>query len=112
MITSYLTQLPMLVVLLVGIVLALVNWGRNPKAASLALFGLVILLAQALIAPAVNNWLPVWLLGRGFGAARIGLFNTIRAAIAATVRAVGYGLLLGAIFSGRKHAEQTVEKGQ
>jgi hypothetical protein len=96
-------QLPLLLVLLAGVVLAVVTWRRHPKASLLALVGLLLLFVHAV----VGVWLLPWLTFR-LGGLRIMRTPALRMGvltlIPALVQTVGLGCLLGAIFLPRQAA--------
>lgn len=99
---TYLIQLPLLLVWLVGIILAGVYWRRNPVVSLLALVAISMLFLESLVATYLNLWLPVMLSQRGWGAGRIGTFLAAKGLLQSVMSAVAWGLLIAAIFGWRK----------
>lgn len=99
---SYLMQLPIFLVWLVGFVLAFVYWGRYPRVSLLTLIGLTIFLIETLANTYLSLWLPIMLSQRGITTAQIGVILTGKGIVTALVDAIGWGLIVAAIFSGRR----------
>jgi hypothetical protein len=96
-------QLPVLIVLLGGIVLALVNRQKYPRAAWLAVFGLSILFVRWLLGTVLNGFLPLILQGVAYRTASgLALITGIIDLVMAILGAVAYGLMIAAIFAGRQ----------
>jgi len=94
---SIVSQLPELLVWFIGLVLALINWRRTPRAAPLLLLAMVILITLRLVADYVTGLLPLLLGGAQLSAA-LTLSNFAQSAIAA----VAWGMVLVAVFGGRR----------
>jgi hypothetical protein len=92
-------SLPYLVVYLVGILLALLFWGRHPGVSALALGGFVVLLVNILASCAWQAWL-VSGTGRG-GIGDLGRWLQAIAVLQGLVSAFGHALLMAAIFGWR-----------
>lgn len=96
-------QWPLLIAYAVGLVLALINWGRQPKASLLLCLGAAVLLlvsvgmpfAQSAVIDA-NRSSP----GSGIS----GMLNTV-AMVGNVLRAAGIGLILAAVYAGRQPAD-------
>ena len=99
--SSFLAQAPMFLVWLAGLVVAIIRWQRHPRVSLLALIGLSLLLLETFIGTIMNIQLPVLFSGWGWGAAEIGTFFIIKGFIQAVVAAIGFGLLLVALFGWR-----------
>lgn len=98
-----LIQLPVLIVLLVGIVLALLNRQKYPRAAWQAFFGLSILFVRALVGPVLSSFLPLLLHSEaGMTASGMGLVSGIIELVMSLLGAVAYGLVIAALFAGRQ----------
>jgi hypothetical protein len=98
---AILAQIPVLIVWLVGIVLAVARWSRHPRVSLIAVIGLAILAVQAVLSSFVFPWLQVALM-RSMAFPRMGLLATVAQAFGALVRALGWGLVLAAVFLGRE----------
>jgi hypothetical protein len=90
LIAAILTQAPVYLVWLVGIILALANWKKHPSVSLVALIGFVVLVLLALGTQIITvhhgvNWTQV---GVAF--------------LEALIRAGAWGLVLAAVFGWRK----------
>lgn len=99
MLSGFLTQLPLYLAWLVGILLALLTWRKHPRISALALIGFAILFLASLAGAYVDSLLPLALHQRGLTADSIGraLFqvNLVRSAFSAG----GWALIIASIFS-------------
>ena len=100
--TTLSIQLPILIALLIGIILCFTHWKRHPKPSLLAFLGLLLLMILAVI-NVLTDYLP-FLLQSAFdmkysAMAPIQIGTGI---VLSIMHAVGYVLLIAAIFSGRK----------
>jgi hypothetical protein len=114
MLAQYLTQIPVLLAWLVGIILAIVYWRKHPRVSLLTLIAIVALLAKSLIGSAVAMWLPITLREQGWVASQIGVILVVIGIVQSLVSAVLWGLLLAAIFgwrSGHGGAVQNEDEG-
>lgn len=93
---------PVYLVMIVGIVLSLQYSHRFPRAARLSLLGFSILLLNSLVGTYLSQMLPKFLFEQGSSAESIGLVLGLRAVIQSLISAAGFGFLLAAIFSGRR----------
>ena len=94
-------DIPVMLVLLIGMVLAIVFWSRHPGVSRLTLIALLLFLARQLLGPLVSLWLtlnqrPLGGDARGLGFAMLGI-----GIVSSVIQAIGYGLLLAAVFAGR-----------
>ena len=87
---ALLTQLPVYLVWLVGIILALVGWKKHPSVSLVALIALVLLFCLAFAT-------QLFTVRHGVGWGQVGV-----AFIEALIRAGAWGLVLAAIFGWRK----------
>lgn len=101
---AYLMQLPVYLVWLAGVVLCVYNWQRHPRPARITLIALVVLFLTSLAGTALSSWLPFFLHAQGMAASRMGLISTLIGVIRAVLNALGFGLLLAAIFGWRQAA--------
>ena len=99
-----LTQLPVLAVLLVGVLLAVTRWSRHPRASALLLAGLAIQLVMGLLGLGLSAVLP-WLVGSIPGA-RVGVILQLVTIVRSLISAVGWGLVLAAVFADRGERER------
>jgi mannose/fructose/N-acetylgalactosamine-specific phosphotransferase system component IIC len=88
-------QSPALIAYLVGLILALANWGRLPKPSQFLFFGSLLLLAGSL-------GVPVLQMARFRGPTS--LYSGI-GLVATLVRAAGFALVIAAVFCDRRQAE-------
>ena len=97
------TQLPILIAFIVGIIISIVTWKRNPKPSMLALIGFIILVGLTIIG-SVSNFLSYFLSNSsGIRVSQIGWITTTVFTILTIIRSGAYALLIAAIFSKRKN---------
>ena len=89
---------PLLLVYMVGIVLAVVWWGRWPQVCGLVFAGCAILLVIGIVQPLIQSSIVI---NRTGTAASIGPTLAMLGMIATIIRAVGFGLLIWGAFAGR-----------
>jgi hypothetical protein len=89
---------PLLVVYLVGILLAIVWWGRWPQACGLVLAGCSILFIAGIVQPLIQSQI---MLNRSGNLQSVGQTLAMLGMIFTIVRAAGFGLLIWAAFTGR-----------
>jgi hypothetical protein len=109
---SYLEQLPTLLALIAGIVFAMTRWKRHPRVAMVAVIALVFLLLHLIIFTVIYTVVPSWVIRSS------GNYENIRIVIDRVylilgllsngAAAIGFGLLLAAIFM-RRTAEPVAE---
>jgi len=90
LLAAILTQLPVYLVWLVGVILALVGWKKHPSVSLVALIGFVILVLLALFT-------QITTVRHGVNWSQAGI-----AFLEALIRAGAWGLVLAAIFGWRK----------
>jgi hypothetical protein len=97
-------QIPYLVALIAGIVIASMTWKRNPTPSLLAVIGfatsLVLLIFSSLLAT-----LPIIGTRNGYSLVNIGLMIGVIAFVLSFFQAAAWGLTIAAIFSNRKKVE-------
>jgi hypothetical protein len=96
---------PVYVVLIVGIVIAAARWSRHPRVSLLAVSGMAILLLFDVVWMLLNPWLQIVLIRQGVMTARLGFIFGLVSFAASLVRALGWGLVLAALFTGRSFRE-------
>jgi hypothetical protein len=106
----YLSQLasqsPVLLVYLVAIILALVFWRRWPGPCAFTLASMGLLVLMALVQPFVFLYLSRAPLELGWPHGRVGWLMSATALTGSLIRATAFGLLLAAVFIGRKGERQ------
>lgn len=100
----FLAEVPIILVWLAGIVVALLRWQRHPRVSLLTLIALIIFLFNLIIGGILNVQIPLILSEGGWSAGNIGTFFLIKGFIQAVVAALGFGLLLFALFGWRTAA--------
>ena len=100
-------QAPVLLVYLAGMVLALVFWRRCPRPAMLTLIGMALFLVTTL----VQSFLFIYLVRArddfGWSHEMLGWIVSASGLIGSVIRAAAFGLMLTAVFIGRKERWQT-----
>lgn len=96
------TGAPVYLVLVAGIVLALVRWSEHPSVSMLALAGLGLVLVSSVLGTMLGTSLPVLMLDEGASTSEIGATMGTLGLVRSLFAAAGWGLILGAIFSGRR----------
>jgi hypothetical protein len=100
---NLLADIPVLIALLVCMVFVVTRWKKSPKAALLALIGLVLLLLHAPIFEAVYAFVPEMIASSGSSSSTyfwLGLINFSGMAFA-------FAFLLAAVFVGREPVRRT-----
>ncbi len=105
--TAFLTQLPIILVLLIGFILSLVYWRRHPKVSLLTAIATVGILASLLTRTFLNTWLPMTLYQQGWNTSQVRIVLTTSGVIFSLLSAVLGGLLLTAIFGWRGKPKET-----
>ncbi len=90
--------LPLIVIWLVGIVLAIVTWGRHPQVSALVLIAFVLFLIDGTVGTFLGFWMPAQL---GRFPREAGVLLTVQALLRAILNIVAWILLLAAIFAWR-----------
>ena len=103
---SYLEQLPTFVALLAGIVFAITRWKHYPKVAMVVVIALGFLLLHQVIFTIVYNVVPRWVISSSgsYQDYRIVIDRVylILGLISNGAAAIGFGVLLAAIFMHRR----------
>jgi hypothetical protein len=100
--TNLAVQLPQLVVLLVGLVIALITWKRNPRPSLWALIGFSVFIILIIVG-SLTSALPLTLSQRNnLSMQSIGTIVAVLTIIISLFHAVGWGFLIAAVFSARK----------
>jgi hypothetical protein len=97
-----LSQMPLILAYLIGIVVAVVRLPRNPRPAALVLIGCALLLASSVVSSLVQAW--VFSSGSSAVSARAQVLVSVNIAIT-FVRAGGFVLLIIAAFVARTEPE-------
>jgi uncharacterized membrane protein len=93
------TQAPVYLMWLIGIVLAIIYYRRRPAAAMFTLIAMVILLMTSVFGSILNAWLPLAWHTRGLPIGQVGLVQGVLSLTRSLLNAVAFALLLAAIFS-------------
>ena len=103
---NLLADIPVLIALLVCVVFVFVRWKRAPKAALLALIGLVLLMLHMPIFEAIYAFVPEMIVRSGSGSSSSNTFFLL-GLINFSAMALAFGFLLAAVFVGREPVRQT-----
>ena len=98
---TILLQIPALLVILVGVILALVFWRRNAKVSLLVIVALVLSFIVRVGSTLQSVLLPT-LINKGWNLQRIGWLAGCLGIVWSLLGAVALGLMLGAVFGWRK----------
>ena len=98
-------QLPSLLTLLVCIVVTIVRWKRHPKVSATLLISLTFLFIHGIAFSVVYTWVPSWFIApANYDPLVTRNVYLVLGLIANTTAAVGFAMLLAAIFMQRKPA--------
>jgi hypothetical protein len=97
-----LAQLPVYLVLLVGMLLAGINWRKHPRVSLLAMVGIGLILISALVASFLGSSLPLFLHTRGLPARFMGTVLLVVNLARSLITATGWVLILWALFGWRR----------
>ena len=100
-IVSILVQSPLYLVWLAGLVYSLLQLGKHPKAAVLALVGIVIVMLNGLLSSVVSLWLPQSLMESGSSVEGMTTVLTAVGIGRSLLGALGWALVIVAIYRGR-----------
>lgn len=100
--SNLVVQLPVLVVWVVGFILAASRWQRHRKVSLFVVLGLSILLITMLAGGWLSVWLPQRMRGTSGSLARLGVILFSSRLLISVIGAVGWGLLIAAVFRGRE----------
>jgi hypothetical protein len=101
---------PVYIVWIVGLVIAVTRWSRHPQVSLLAVSGLAILLVREVVATLVAPWLQMSLIRGSMMPSRLGFIFGLLNFVGALIRAVGYGLVLAALFTRRPDRDAALER--
>lgn len=105
LLTSMAVRIPVFLAYLVGIIISLSTWKRNPKPSVLSLIGFLILLFTTILG-SILTILPYLLqLGYDLTFNTIGVIQTISGVAIALLDAAAISLIIMAIFSNKKNRE-------
>jgi hypothetical protein len=93
---------PVLLAYFIGMMLALVFWRRCPRCSLLVLLATVLLLATTLVQPFLVFYLTQGSGDFGWNVEKLGLMLGAIGISANGIRAAAFGLILAAVFIGRK----------
>lgn len=103
---SLVGSVPYVLVYLLGLVFAIVNWSRWPKASLLTCLGAVLLLVSTLLGHAFS----LWLIQAQHGGGRMGpQLGQLLAIVRAILGAGGIALILVAVFADRDSAPRAIQ---
>ena len=109
---SYLEQLPSFLALIAGLVFAITRWKRHPKIAMLVVIALAFIFLQQIIFTIMYVVVPSWAIrsSEGYENIRIVIerIYLVIGLLSSVAAAIGFGLLLFAIFM-RRAAEPVAE---
>jgi hypothetical protein len=103
-------QAPTLLAYVVGMVLALVFWRRCPRPAKFTFLAMMLLLITALVHSLLLSFFMQGREDLGWSHETLGLILLITGLIASLIRAAAFGLILAAVFMGRKTAAESHPK--
>ncbi len=103
--TAFFFQTPVYALWLAGIVLSLLFWRRHPRTSVFALAAFTILLLTGIVSQFLTTWLPMDARATGGPVVRVAIAITIISVVHTLLDAVAFGLILAAIFSGRKQEQ-------
>ncbi|MDJ0753615.1 MAG: hypothetical protein QNJ45_08875 [Ardenticatenaceae bacterium] len=93
---------PVYIVQIVGIIVAAQNLGNFPRRSRLALSGLLVALINGFISSVLLSVFPILAVSRDLGAANLGIALTALGIFFAIIAAVGWGLVIMAVFASEK----------
>ncbi|MEJ2710449.1 MAG: hypothetical protein P8074_22750 [Anaerolineales bacterium] len=103
LLSTYLIQIPVFLVWLVGLAIAVIRWRRHPRVSLLVTSGLLLFFLRALTVPLFRLWIQqraaeTFQVGIQFSALNLG---------SALVGALAWVLILAAVFSQRRQVESS-----
>ncbi len=98
---SYVVQLPVLIVWLVGIVFALVRWPRHPRVSLMAMVAILLALVASVGGQWLNVWVPLLLQAWRMNVVTIQGVQAVLAGLMGLVLAASWAVLLLAMFGWR-----------
>ena len=100
--TQQIPQLPVWFVLLGGMIAACVFWPASPRVSLLTLLALLLLGLVTALGPSVNLWIVGLRQTQHWTTAQLGYYFMAAGTLLNLMRAAGFGLLLAAVFVGRR----------
>jgi hypothetical protein len=107
--TNMAIHIPLYLVWLVGFILAIVTWKRNLQPSLFAILGIASMFVFDLISIYMIT-VPMRLSGKGYPATNIAMVMSIANVALTILKAGGWGLLLAAVFVGRKRQPAPVSQ--
>ncbi|MCB0214298.1 MAG: hypothetical protein KDJ52_33475 [Anaerolineae bacterium] len=98
--TSFASQLPVILVWLAGFIMAIVFWRRHPRVSLLTVIAMVGFFINTLVGTYISLWLPR-MQPQGWSMEQIGMAFAVSGFIRAFISAILWGLLLVAVFGWR-----------
>jgi len=102
-------QLPVLIVLIVGLIFAIIRWKKHPRTSLLTLIAIVIILIVTILGVISNSFLPQILYTSNIDYSTIGIIFSVTSVLFNIMTAVSWVLLLIALFGKRKEKAPVVE---
>lgn len=102
--TRLATQLPTLIVLVVGVILALVRWRRHPLVSALACAGIAIVFVNSIVMTGMWTWVPQYLFESGRDPDVVNVLLRVMGIVSEVIYTAGLALLLVAVFVRRPGA--------
>lgn len=99
---SLISGAPVYLVQIVGIVVAAQKLSSSPRRARLALSGLLVSMINSFVSTVSMSAIPMIAFSRNFGATNVGIAVTVLSIFFGIVAAVGWGLVIMAIFASEK----------
>ena len=99
-------QLPFYLVWLVGLILAIVFWKKQPKASLLAVLGLAGIFILNVLSIYINTFLSMDLYKSGMTAAEVGRAMALRTIVFNILGAGFWGMIISSIFVDRKRTPE------
>lgn len=96
-----LSQAPVLIVWLVGLILALKNWSHYPKVSMFASVGFATLILEAFFFSGVTLMLPQFLSQNGSSTSNISFYFSALGIVRSLFSAISWSLIVAAIFTQR-----------
>lgn len=105
--TALAFRLPLFLAWLVGIVLSIVFWKRNPKVSLLTLIAILLMACISTISTIASSAAPMMAEQFGMRVSQIGYIFGVTNIITIVAETISWGLVLGAIFGWRKPPVET-----
>lgn len=92
----HLSNTPLYIALVIGIVVALRQRAAYPASTRLALIGFSLALGGLLVFTTINALLPLWLFNSGSSATEFGIYASVIGFVGVLVQAIAWGCLIAA----------------